>query len=158
MGEVSGRPIGSSIRIQVSCLCWPLPAEETNRAGWLVGLAEGQPVYYWWLMSELQVMAVMYDASKWICRKVEKLPRSYRFTLGDRLINTALDLYLLLVEAQYTKDRQSILTQANLELEKLRHLLRLTLDLTALSLKSYQYISEQINQVGKMIGSWRRND
>ena len=103
-------------------------------------------------------MAVMYDASKWICRKVEKLPRSYRFTLGDRLINTALDLYLLLVEAQYTKDRQSILTQANLELEKLRHLLRLTLDLTALSLKSYQYISEQINQVGKMIGSWRRND
>ena len=103
-------------------------------------------------------MAVMYDASKWICRKVEKLPRSYRFTLGDRLINTALDLYLLLVEAQYTKDRQSILTQANLELEKLRHLLRLTQDLTALSLKSYQYISEQINQVGKMIGSWRRND
>ncbi len=51
-------------------------------------------------MSELQIMAVMYEASKWIGQKVEKLPRSYRFTLGDRLVNTALDLYLLLVEGK----------------------------------------------------------
>ena len=63
-------------------------------------------------MSELQIMAVMYEASKWICRKVEKLPRSYRFTLGDRMINSSLDLYLLLVEAQYSRDKRRILKQA----------------------------------------------
>ena len=97
-------------------------------------------------------MAVMYEASKWICRKVEKLPRSYRFTLGDRMINSSLDLYLLLVEAQYSRDKRRILKQANLELEKLRHLLRLSQELTDLSLKSYHYICAELDQVGKMIG------
>jgi len=102
-------------------------------------------------------MAVMYEASKWICRKVEKLPRSYRFTLGDRMINSSLDLYLLLVEAQYSRDKRRILKQANLELEKLRHLLRLSQELTDLSLKSYHYICAELDQVGKMIGGWQKN-
>ena len=99
-------------------------------------------------------MAVMYEASKWICRKVEKLPRSYRFTLGDRMINSSLDLYLLLVEAQYSRDKRRILKQANLELEKLRHLWRLSQELTDLSLKSYHYICAELDQVGRMIGGW----
>ena len=102
-------------------------------------------------------MAVMYEASKWICRKVEKLPRSYRFTLGDRMINSSLDLYLLLVEAQYSRDKRRILKQANLELEKLRHLLRLSQELTDLSLKSYHYICAELDRVGKMIGGWQKN-
>ena len=102
-------------------------------------------------------MAVMYEASKWICRKVEKLPRSYRLTLGDRMINSSLDLYLLLVEAQYSRDKRRILKQANLELEKLRHLLRLSQELTDLSLKSYHYICAELDQVGKMIGGWQKN-
>lgn len=102
-------------------------------------------------------MAVMYEASKWICRKVEKLPRSYRFTLGDRMINSSLDLYLLLVEAQYSRDKRRILKQANLELEKLRHLWRLSQELTDLSLKSYHYICAELDQVGKMIGGWQKN-
>ena len=102
-------------------------------------------------------MAVMYEASKWICRKVEELPRSYRFTLGDRMINSSLDLYLLLVEAQYSRDKRRILKQANLELEKLRHLWRLSQELTDLSLKSYHYICAELDQVGKMIGGWQKN-
>ena len=102
-------------------------------------------------------MAVMYEASKWICRKVEKLPRAYRFTLGDRMINSSLDLYLLLVEAQYSRDKRRILKQANLELEKLRHLWRLSQELTDLSLKSYHYICAELDQVGKMIGGWQKN-
>ena len=103
-------------------------------------------------------MAVMYEASKWICRKVEKLPRSYRLTLGDRMINSSLDLYLLLVEAQYSRDKRRILKQANLELEKLRHLLRLSQELTDLSLKSYHYICAELDQVGRMIGGWWKKD
>ena len=99
----------------------------------------------------------MYEASKWICQKVEKMPRSFRFTLGQRMVNSSLDLYLALVEAQYSSQRRKLLRTANLELEKLRHLLRLAHDLTPMSIKSYQYISEQINQVGKMIGGWSKN-
>ena len=47
--------------------------------------------------------------------------------------------------------------RANLELEKLRHLLRLSQELTDLSLKSYGYICAQLDQVGKMIGGWQKS-
>ena len=73
------------------------------------------------------------------------------------MVNTALDLYLLLVEAQYSRNRRLILKQADIELEKLRHLLRLSQDLTSLSLRSYEYISRQLDQVGKMIGGWQKS-
>lgn len=73
------------------------------------------------------------------------------------MINSSLDLYLLLVEAQYSRDKRRILKQANLELEKLRHLLRLSQELTDLSLKSYHYICAELDQVGKMIGGWQKN-
>ena len=86
--------------------------------------------------------------------KVEKLPRSYRLWCG---CNSSLDLYLLLVEAQYSRDKRRILKQANLELEKPRHLWRLSQELTDLSLKSYHYICAELDQVGKMIGGWQKN-
>jgi len=34
-------------------------------------------------------------------QKVEKFPKPYPFSVGQRLIDTALDLLLLLVEAAY---------------------------------------------------------
>ena len=49
--------------------------------------------------------------------------------LGPRIVESSLDLYLSLVEAQYSSQRRKILRAANLELEKLRHLLRLAHDL-----------------------------
>jgi hypothetical protein len=61
------------------------------------------------------------------------------------------------VEAQYTSNRGLVLKRANLELEKLRHLLRLSQELTDLSLKSYHYICAQLDQVGKMIGGWQKS-
>ena len=53
-----------------------------------------------------------YDFSLWLLPKVERFPRSYRFSVGDRLVATSLDLLLLLVEASYTTKKVHLLRQA----------------------------------------------
>jgi hypothetical protein len=55
-----------------------------------------------------------YQFLTWLMPTVEKFPRSHRFTIGDRVQNTALDVLEALIEATYTRDRLQHLQQANL--------------------------------------------
>jgi len=87
---------------------------------------------------------------------ITKIPRSYKFTLGDRLMNLGLDVLTLLVEARYTHDKIVLLNQANVKLEQMRYLLRLCKDLEIFTIKSYEYIAREINKVGSLIGGWMK--
>ena len=60
----------------------------------------------------------------WLMGRVEKFPRSQKFTLGDRIVNISLDILDTLVEATYTRKRLPLLHKANVQLEKLRYLIR----------------------------------
>ena len=51
------------------------------------------------------VVGKAYDFSKWLIEKVENFPRSYRFSVGDRLVSGAIDLLLRLVDATYARDK-----------------------------------------------------
>ena len=110
-------------------------------------------------MAESTIKAVpkLYDVIMWLMARVEKFPRSQKFTLGDRIVKVALDTLDLLIEATYTRDRLPLLRKANVQLEKLRFLIRLCHDFKLLSSKQYTYVSGEINEVGKRIGGWIRS-
>jgi hypothetical protein len=55
--------------------------------------------------------------------------RSYRFSVGERVVAPGLDLLLALVEAAYTANKAGLLQQANTKVNGLRYLLRLAKDL-----------------------------
>ena len=73
-----------------------------------------------------------YQFLTWLVPTIEKFPKSHKFTIGDRVQITALDVLEALIEATYTRDRLQHLRQANLGIEKLRFLLRLAADLRLL--------------------------
>ena len=106
--------------------------------------------------AEIPAVTKLYDIILWLMPQVEKFPRSVKFTLGDRVIVNLLDSLETLIEAVYTRDRQAHLRRLNLELEKLRYLVRLSKDLKVLSIKRYAFISGEINELGKMVGGWLR--
>ena len=58
---------------------------------------------------------------------VERFPRNRKFLLGNRIQSTALDVLERRIEATYTRRRTNHLAGANLGLEKLRFLFRLSL-------------------------------
>ena len=89
-------------------------------------------------------------------QRVQKYPRGYRFTLGDRTLNLALDILERLLEAAYTKSKSEPLRRANLALEKLRFMVRLAKDEGCLAGRQYEFASKSINEIGKQIGGWRK--
>lgn len=104
--------------------------------------------------TEIPAVTKLYDIILWLIPQIEKFPRDYKFTLGDRIVKNLLDSLEIILEAVYTKEKLHLLRRLNLQLEKLRYLIRLSKDLTALSIKKYGYISNEINELGKMTGGW----
>ena len=102
------------------------------------------------------VVGKAYDLVLWLLPKVEKFPRSYRFSVGDRLVSNSLDLLMVLVEAAYSSDKRTCLEQANLKSNTLRYLLRLAKELHLLSADSYEFAVGKTDEIGRMIGGWRK--
>jgi len=102
----------------------------------------------------MQVIPKTYDMIVWIIPRLKQFPRDQRFLLGDRIQTAAVDVLCLLVEANYSRERARILRKANLELEKLRYLVRIASDLHYLSARRYQHLAGRIDEVGRMVGGW----
>jgi hypothetical protein len=102
------------------------------------------------------VVPKAYDLVLWLIPRVNEFPRAQRFVLGERIESTALDLLDVLVEAQYRRDTVELLGRANLTLVRLRHLLRLANDLHLLGARRFEFVSERVEELGRMIGGWSR--
>lgn len=92
----------------------------------------------------------------WLLPTTERFPHKVRFTLAQRIDHLALDVAEDLVEARYTRQKQEILKRANLRLERLRILVRLSQRLGHLPTKQYEHASRELYEVGRMLGGWRK--
>jgi hypothetical protein len=88
--------------------------------------------------------------------RTAKFPKHVRFTLSGRIDNLALDIYEALVEARFTRDKVPVLRHANLALEKLLLLLRLSRDERHLDRGSFEHLARELEEAGRMIGGWIR--
>ena len=103
---------------------------------------------------ELPIFVKWLEFLKWLLPTLEKFPKKSRFTITNRVENMALDIVEFLIEAKYSKEKRPILRRANLYLEKMRILLRISHETKLFSTKSYNFASKNINEVGAMLGGW----
>ena len=85
------------------------------------------------------------------------MPQAHKFTLGDRLQATALDLNLALVEAAHSSSKDRPLYRANRLLDQLRILLRLSRDTGLFTARQHEHVSRWNEELGRMIGGWLRS-
>lgn len=107
-------------------------------------------------VQDLPVFVKWMDLLKWILITTDKFPRKVRLTFSDRITNLALDIVEDLIEARYSRQKYLALRRANLSLEKLRVLIRICFESQFLSRKSYEHAVYSINEVGKMLGGWMK--
>ena len=103
------------------------------------------------------VVQKAYDLTLWIIPKVEKFPKSHRFTVGQPLAQGAIELLLHLVDATYQSRNGGSLASAVREVNRIRYLLRLAKDLKLLSLEAHEFAAHAIDEIGRMAGGWRRS-
>ena len=57
------------------------------------------------MAKEMRAVPKLYDFIQWLLPQVVKFPRSHKLTLGDRIINLALDTLQLLIKATYRRQK-----------------------------------------------------
>ena len=100
------------------------------------------------------------DFIQWFLPKVTKMPRDVKFLFGDRIIRLQLDLLEVLIDAYYSAQgpaKLQALSTANLQIEKLRHLIRISTDMRWLTPQQFEFATREMNTIGGMVGGWRRS-
>ena len=92
----------------------------------------------------------------WLIPTVERFPRSQKFLLGDRIQAAALDILEALIEATYTRERKGHLARANLGIEKLRFMIRLSAEMRHLDQRRYEHAGRTLAETGWLIGGWQK--
>ncbi len=91
---------------------------------------------------------------EWLLPKTGKMPRHARFTFARRIQSLALDILEGIVEARYSRRKSATLRRINLDLEKLRVLVRLANRLELLDHRAYEQAARGIDEAGRMVGGW----
>lgn len=97
-----------------------------------------------------------YQLLLWLIPVLDGMPRRQKFQLADRLQTQAQQVLDSLIEAAYTRQREPLLRQANLGLEKLRYGLRLAKDLALLTFRQYEHAARLVDELGRQVGGWLR--
>jgi len=105
------------------------------------------------------VLTKTYDLIRYMMPVLQKYPKDQKFLLGDRIQTMLLDVLEQLIEAYYTAktEKQPALKNANLKLEKLRYLIRLSFDMKYINFKRYNFISEALDEIGRNAGAWLKS-
>ena len=105
-------------------------------------------------MDSSPIFVKTYDLMIWLTPVLTGFPKDQRFRLAARLENSLFHFYEIILLAGRTRQPRSLLFDADLELEKLRFLLRLAQDIHCIPFKKYEYASRLVNEVGKLLGGW----
>ena len=106
---------------------------------------------------EMIVITRTYDLILWSCHHTGRFPRNHRFVLGERIERNLYDLLETLIRARYTRNRQTLLEQANLVLEILRFQVPLAKDLQCWKVQSYGFAARAIDEIGNLVGGWLKS-
>lgn len=102
------------------------------------------------------IIVKSYNLTLWYLKKIEKFPKNHRYSIGEKIQNSLLELMLILSDTIYSKNKRELLTQANKEIERLRLLTRLLKDLTILSTDNSRFVNSNLAEIGQMIGGWTK--
>ena len=103
----------------------------------------------------LPVYTQSYGLTKACFRALEQMPRGHKSIIGDRLVQSALRQTQLIVFANGSTHKMKPLDALILEIENMTLLLRVAVDVQAISEKHSKILSQRLFDIRKQTQSWR---
>jgi hypothetical protein len=101
------------------------------------------------------ILTVTEDFLGWTLDRTASLPKSHRYTFGQRLDTLTLDALDHIITARYdSRARSNELRALNLILEKLRVLWRIVHARQWISAQQLLYAARCLDEIGRMAGAW----
>jgi len=101
----------------------------------------------------------MLEVYLWLFEKVATFPKAQRFIIGQQIENAGLNCLRYIIEANNARSRGATLAKLdalNTELAVLRGLLRITYEMRFMKASSLGFITQKIDEVGRMTGGWSK--
>ena len=96
------------------------------------------------------------DLTVWVMERAEKFPRNHKYTVGDKLVETCLEMTTLVVEANYlpSQSRAKLvrLQAAARAVTQAGVLIRVAQRLGLLSARQRGHFAQQSEALGRMLG------
>lgn len=90
-----------------------------------------------------------------LCRN---LPKAERYNLGQKIDSLLVEVLEIIHRATYSsiQNKIDLLGEAIIKIDSLRFFIQLGWELKLLPTKSFAYLGSEIEEIGKMIGGWRK--
>jgi hypothetical protein len=105
-------------------------------------------------MQQLPILQKTYDFVKWYVPILNRLPRSHKYALGERLTSNLYTLLEGLIQAQYEREKLQRLQLLNTHLEVIRYQTRLLHDFELIHTPRYEHAAKLTNDIGTDLGGW----
>ena len=105
-------------------------------------------------ITQLIIFQKHYDLMVYSFPIISRFPRDQRFVLGQQIENQMLDISKMIIHANKLKQKKGKLYEIDIELEKLRFLIRIAKDLKVLTVSKYGHHCERLDEIGKLLGGW----
>ena len=85
-------------------------------------------------------------------------PKTARYTLGEKIDSLFVEIIENIVIASYLSKQEKLpyLKKGLIKLDVLKFFLQVAWEIRALDNKKYIVLSEHLNEIGKMLGGWRK--
>lgn len=109
-------------------------------------------------MLQSPIFVKTYDFMSWMLKKTQRFPRNARYNLTSWLENSMGKFLCHLVTANQIPGgmRRQSLAHADVELILIRYWLRLAKDMQCLDFDAYAHASECVNEIGRLLGAWKK--
>jgi len=90
---------------------------------------------------------------------VRRFPKDQRYTLGSKISEVYLELLEAVFLASITSGvaKLPVLQTSSVKLDLLKFFMQVAWESKAIDTPKYSLFSEQLDQIGRMLGGWRRD-
>ncbi len=107
---------------------------------------------------DIPILSKAYDFYKLFSQYLSLFPKTKKYTLGQKVDITTLEVIELIIVAGYLPREQKLvyLQKISVKVDLLKILLRLASETKCLENNKYQQLISQLLEIGKMLGGWIR--
>lgn len=109
------------------------------------------------IYDNLPVFKASYDLVIEIFKMCGGMPRDYKYTIGEKLKNTLIELMVGIYKANTDTDRAEMIRQCRQQVVEAKLYLRLLHDLKQLSTKRFATLAEDIEVISKQLKAWHKS-
>jgi hypothetical protein len=109
------------------------------------------------LYDHLPVYKACYDLLLALFDMTKNLPREYKYTVGEKLKNEALELIVNIYRINSSKQKEPLIIKARETVEAIRIYLRILKDIKQIDLKKFIFVNEKIELASKQLTGWQHS-